>query len=399
MSAPDNTGSENAPPDVWLTRQRLIAWSSVFLAVELVIFVLLVLQQTNIAFGIGKSSIDFLSFYAAGKLVLAGTPALAYDQAAHYIAQQQATAPGVPYVYFYYPPVFLLLCAGFATLPYGAAFLVFEVVTFVLFAAVLRRVLGESGRAWLIPVIAFPATFWNFGQGQNAFLTAALFGTFGLLLDRRPYAAGAALGALCFKPHLALLTPIALAASGRWRAFIAAGLMAILLVLLSVLLLGRETWEAYFAAMAGADATYTSGRINFAGFVSLFGGLRLMEIAVTPAYVIQAAATLACAAVVFLAWRRPLSGAQLQAALLSATLLAVPLVLLYDQMIAVLALAWLLRAAGPAGLHGWEKLVIVAAYPLTLMAPVLAIGLKAPIALVVDLALIALCLRRSFRPA
>ena len=385
-------------PTPWLNRERLIAWAGVFLMLEVAIFVMLVLQQANIAFGVGLSSIDFLSFYAAGKLVLAGTPALVYDQAAHYVAEQQVSAPGVPYVFFYYPPVFLLICAGLATLPYGMALLVFEGATFLLFAAVLRRILGERGRTWLIPVLAFPATFWNFGQGQNAYLSAALLGTFGLLLERRPFTAGAALGALCFKPHLGLLTPFALAAAGRWRAFIAAGVSAGVLLLLSLLLLGLDPWAAYLAAMAGADGTYASGRINFAGFVSLFGGLRLMGVPIQVAYVVQGIVTFGCGVAVVLVWRQREAPALRQAALLAATLLAVPLVLLYDQMIAVLALAWLMRSAGPEGLRGWERLLVVVAYPLTLMAPVLAIGLKAPVALGVDIVLLTLCLRRALRP-
>lgn len=381
---------------MWLNRRRLIGWSAVFLAIESAIFVLIVLQQTNILFGVGPSSIDFLSFYAAGKLVLAGSPALAYDHAAHHIAEQAATYAGVPYVFFYYPPVFLLICAGFALLPYGAAFLAFQGISFALFATALRAVLGQAGRAWLIPVIAFPATFWNFGQGQNAFLTTTLLATFGLLLDRRPATAGAAIGALCFKPHLGLLAPVALAAAGRWRSFIAAAATAIGLCLLSLLVLGRDTWAAYLTAMAGADAVYASGRINFAGFASLFGGLRLMHVPIPLAYALQAGVALACAGMVLMAWRRPLPAALQQAILLSATLLAVPLVLLYDQMIAVLALAWLLRAAGAEGLLTGEKLVVVLAYPLALMAPVLALGVRAPVALLIDVALLALCLRRAF---
>ena len=34
---------------------------------------------------------------------LAGTPALAYDQAAHYASEETASAAGVEYRYFYYP--------------------------------------------------------------------------------------------------------------------------------------------------------------------------------------------------------------------------------------------------------------------------------------------------------
>ena len=47
-----------------------------------------------------------------------------------------------------------------------------------------------------------------------------------LLLDRRPVLAGILFGALCYKPHFGMLIPVALAASGRWRAFGAAAASA-----------------------------------------------------------------------------------------------------------------------------------------------------------------------------
>jgi alpha-1,2-mannosyltransferase len=53
--------------------------------------------------------------------------------------------------------------------------------------------------------LAFPAVFWTLGLGQNAFLTATLFGGFTLLLDRRPIAAGILLGLLCYKMCKVLL--------------------------------------------------------------------------------------------------------------------------------------------------------------------------------------------------
>jgi alpha-1,2-mannosyltransferase len=44
---------------------------------------------------------DFASFYAAGKLALAGTPTLADDQAAHHAAEMAVTAPGIEYPFFF----------------------------------------------------------------------------------------------------------------------------------------------------------------------------------------------------------------------------------------------------------------------------------------------------------
>ena len=95
-------------------------------------------------------STDFVSFYAAGRLADAGTPALVYDQAAHYAAEQAATEPGIAYNYFYYPPVFLLLCAVLARLPYLAAFVAFQAATLVPSLLVVRRILQERGWAILL---------------------------------------------------------------------------------------------------------------------------------------------------------------------------------------------------------------------------------------------------------
>src|SRR5580704_3447225 len=90
----------------WLTRGRIVAGGQILLLIELTILVLLALWQHGvISDRITPTSSDFVSFYAAGKLALAHTPGLAYDQAAHFLTEQQFTAAGAPYQYFFYPPV------------------------------------------------------------------------------------------------------------------------------------------------------------------------------------------------------------------------------------------------------------------------------------------------------
>ena len=103
-------------------------------------------------------------------------------------------------------------------MPYLVAFALFQACTLGMFIVMMRRLLREQGAGWLAPLLAFPAVFWTLGLGQNAFLTAALFGGFTLMVDRRPVGAGILLGALCYKPHFGLLVPGALhrrAALGR----------------------------------------------------------------------------------------------------------------------------------------------------------------------------------------
>ena len=66
----------------WLTRDRAAAWGVILLIEELLIVGFLALWQHGVFTTVhNPPSSDFVSFYAAGKLALAGTPALAYDQA------------------------------------------------------------------------------------------------------------------------------------------------------------------------------------------------------------------------------------------------------------------------------------------------------------------------------
>ena len=221
-----------------------------------------------------RTSTDFVSFYAAGSLANAGSPELAYDQSAHYAAEENASQSGIVYNYFYYPPPFLLLCSAFARLPYLAAFIGFEALSLALYVLIMRRILRDRGWETLVPILAFPPVLWTIGIGQNGFLTAGLFGVATLLVDRRPFGAGL-FGALICKPHFALLVP-ALAAGGRWRAFCGALVCAVGLFPLSLVIFGWQTWHAFLFAAAGSGNVYASGRIPFGGFVTPFGGAMVL---------------------------------------------------------------------------------------------------------------------------
>ena len=223
----------------WLDRRRLLIGAALLLAFELGMFAFLVAGTHGWIVPLDKpTTTDFISFYAAGALANAGTPTLAYDHAAHLAAEELVVGAGIGYQYFNYPPVFLLLCAALAPLPYLVAFVLFEGATLLLYLFVARRILGDRSTTALIVLLAFPIVFWNFGLGQNAFLTAALFGAATLLIDRRPVIAGLLFGALCYKPQFGLMIPLALAAAGQWRAFAAAAASAAALVLASLAIFG-----------------------------------------------------------------------------------------------------------------------------------------------------------------
>ena len=59
-------------------------------------------------------------------------------------------------------------------------------------------------------------------------------------------------------PHLGLLFPIVLAASGHWRVFITAGIVATLMAIASWGAFGTETWTAFLANIGHTSQAFLS---------------------------------------------------------------------------------------------------------------------------------------------
>jgi len=381
----------------FLTGPRLARACAALLALEIAVFLFLIAGTHGWIVPLERATTtDFASFYAAGKLAAAGTPALAYDQAAHHAMEQAVTAPGIEYQFFNYPPVYLLLCAGLAQLPYLAAFVLFIAGTLLFYLAVARRILGDRSPAAIVVLLSFPMVFWTMGLGQNAFLTAALFGLATVLLESRPIAAGILFGLLCYKPHFGVLVPIALAAGGYWRSFLAAGCSAAALVLISLALFGWETWQAFFVTAGAAHAVYESGRILFAGFANPFGAVRLLGGPVALAYAVQGLASLAAAALVLIVWRYRLSLPLRAAGLAAASLVAAPVAIFYDLMLGTIAVCWLMRDESPASTPA-EKTFFAAITMLLLDVRHLGESWHLPVAATATLGLFAIVTARAFR--
>ncbi|MGE5271151.1 MAG: glycosyltransferase family 87 protein, partial [Thiohalocapsa sp.] len=306
---------------------------------------------------------------------------------------------GIDYKFFNYPPVTLLPLALLARLPYLAAFLLFEAATLALYLAVTTRILRDRSVSAVIVLLGFPLVYWNFGLGQNGFLTAGLFGAATLLIDRRPVVAGLLFGLLCYKPQFALLVPLALIAAAQWRALMAAAAAATALVLVSLALYGIDTWTAWIAAANSAPAMYQSGRILFAGMANTFGGARLIGLAPPLAYGLQAAVSLAAAAIVVVMWRRRLSLPTRAAVLAAASVVAAPLALLYDLMLGAVAAAWLVRDSGAPYARPWEKPALAALYLVLLDGKGAADRWHLPIYPLAALLLFALATGRAWREA
>lgn len=297
---------------------------------------------------------DFVNVWAAGKLVLDGHPALAYDwdiQKQVELALLGQDFPG--YFAWHYPPPFLFVAALLATLPYAIAFSGWMVASLIPYLLVMRGIIGRPF-GWMFAV-AFPMVFNNTLVGQNGFLTAALIGGTLYLLPARPILAGICLGLLTYKPQYGLLFPIVLIAAAQWRAFISAGVTAVVLALVSWLAFGTESWQAFFHWLPTfSQAFLTEGKATWWKLQSIFSLVRYFGGSEPLAWGFQWVLTAAVAVVLVLMWRSRVPYTLKAAALAVGTLLTTPYLFMYDMMVLAIPVAFLIRIGLRSGFHSCE---------------------------------------------
>jgi hypothetical protein len=378
----------------WLDEDRARAWRNVLLVLSGIALLAWWGPSRHGLDMLGRPiGTDFLSFYAASELVLSGHAAAAYSVTAHHAAETAVFGHDVGYPAFFYPPLFLLVCAPLAKLPYLEALFVWLGVTGAAYVAIARE--WVSKRSGSLAALAFPAVFVNIGHGQNAFLSAALLGAGARWLDRRPVLAGVALGLLAYKPHLGLLLPVVLVIARRWTTILSAAATVATFVLLSLLAFGPDAWTGFLANSHLARVVLETGVVGPDKMVSAFAAVRVLGGSVPLAYAAQAA--VAVYVVVSLArtrrmWIRHPSEPAL---LVMAALLASPFLLDYDLVILALPLAWLATTGAREGFRPWEKLGLMAGFAMPLIARSLAHAASLPIAPLVLLAIFQLVLDRA----
>lgn len=334
---------------------------------------------------------DFVNVWAAGQLVLEGTPAAAYDWPIH--KAMEVAALGRPfdgYFGWHYPPPFLFVAAALALVPYTAAFVLWTFGTFPAYVAAVRMIVGD--RSGYLLAAAFPAILCNFVVGQNGFLSAGLFGCALVLLQRRPLLAGVLFGLLTYKPHLGLLVPLALIAGGNWRAFVTAGIVAVLMAIASWAAFGTATWQAFIDSIGHTSQAFLSnGWADWHKLQTAFGLTRTLGGPEWLAWTVQAMVAIAAAVCVAVVWRSRAAYEVKASVLVTAALLATPYLYTYDLVVLAVPLAFLFRAARINGFLPNELAGVGVACALVLIFPFV----NAPVGLGAVLVVAALIARRA----
>ena len=292
---------------------------------------------------------DFLAFHGGARLAVEGRLAEAFDPHVFQAALERQL-PGVGFGYYWlYPPAFAVMILPFGWLPYGAAFWAFTALGLGAYGASVWTLTRD--RLAVLAAFAFPACWVAAYHGQNSFFAAALV-TLAChsLLNRKEARAGLFIGLLAFKPHLAVLFPLALACAGRWRTFLWAAATALLTTAAGVGVLGTAYLDAYLTqGLANAAGLIEEAR-HWPTLTSAYAALRLAGAAPSVAGAAQGAVALLAALLVGLGFRKQGVTRETLALLCAASLLISPYVMDYDLML--LAPAGLLlfcgRDAAPA---------------------------------------------------
>jgi alpha-1,2-mannosyltransferase len=381
----------------WLTRERLFVYAGMLLAASLISAVVWVALADGLVDRIGQPiGTDFSNVWAAGKLVLGGEPAAPYDLARHYAAEKEAFGGrDVPFYGWHYPPLFLVVAAGLALLPYAWALLVWSALTLAAYLVVMRAILPRPET--LLLALAFPAVFVNLGHGQNGFLSAALIGGSLLLLDRRPIVAGVLVAALAYKPQLGLLYPFVLLLTGRWTVIVAAAVTLVASCAMTLWLFGPEVWTAFLDSTGFTRTVVLElGGPGWHKMQSAFAAVRMWGGTIPMAYAVQGAVVLAVSGSLIWLWRSAASSDLKAAAFACACLLTAPYVLDYDFVVLGVSIVFFVRHGLEHGFHRYEISMLAFAWISPLVARSIAGTIGLPVGLLAVMALYCLVVRRAF---
>ncbi len=382
----------------WLTRQRLRGYSVILLAVAVLASVIWIALADGLVDRNDKPiGTDFSNVWAAGKLVLDGRPEAPYDPVLQHAAERDAFGGRpVPFFGWHYPPLFLIVAAALALLPYGWALLVWTAFGLSAYLVTMRAIVPRPETVLL--ALAFPATFVNLGHGQNGFLTASLLGGALLLLDRRPLVAGLLIGLLAYKPQFGVMIPLVLLATGRWRVIAAAVATVLGACAVTFVLFGQKVWTAFahsteFTRVVVLEA----GDTGWEKIQSIFSAVRMWGGSIELAYAAQAGLALLVAASLVWLWRSRAADDLKASALACASLLATPYVLDYDLVVLAVAIAFFVRHAlnQNRGFRDYEISVLAFVWIAPLIARSVAGTIGLPLGFLAMAALYALTARRA----
>ena len=385
-----------APAPIPAAAARAIFWTAFYL-----FLIYLFAKDHELATRTGfieAQQIDFISFWAAGKLFLAGNGLGAFDlptltAAADFPPEQVGS------FFWHYPPAVMILSAPLGLMPFWAAWNVFVLAALLCLYLAVRGPGEAVPGGWQLMLAAPVVLVGCLAIGQTSvFWTAGLVAALWAMRNDQPVWAGFWIATLTLKPQLGLLIPVALLAAGQWRVILWATVFTVAIAVVSTLPFGLVYWEHFAADIRGTLGRMSEGFV-LPPFVSLYGFLRIFGVEHGTGIAAQIAMTAALAAAILWIWSRRTVSFDLKCAALCAAIpLASPYAYYYEMVMTLAAALFLVRdgfgQSWPARL--WLLVIwfgpVVPLYLPSLMT-------VAGVAPVIILVTVLICLARAAQPA
>jgi len=226
---------------------------------------------------------DFTFYYAAARLGLAHGWNHLYDlrlqqEQLDAISSHITVAQLARYVS---PPPLAWLITPLTLLPYQVAYWMWSVLLVGALVLAWHLAAPGSGRArviFLVAAFGWLPIIYGLQLGQPVLLVAAgVAACYALLKRGRDVEAGAVLGVLVFKPQLALLVPVVLLVSGRWRAFASCVVVLAAIAAASLLALGPSGATDYVDRLNLASMVAENQAQTIAGWIHNLQAARIVE--------------------------------------------------------------------------------------------------------------------------
>jgi hypothetical protein len=324
---------------------------------------------------------DFVHFYTLGTLVRTGRSDLLYDYAGQHAVQGELVPEAADLVYpTVYPPQTAILFAPFSLFAYQTAALLWVALTIFCYSVIVRAawmpVSSQLPDALFLgaAAAAFPP-FWQLViHGQSTIIVLIAFVLGWLALERRrDFLAGCAFGLIAMKPQFGLGLAVVVLARREWRIALGAVVSITAQLLIVYLLLDAAVWQGFLrmAQLAADHSDLLQAKPYQTHSLRTIARLAPDSIE-TPLWLGASASALWLAARV---WCLDAPLRLRLSAVILASVLVNPHVIVYDATILVLPLIWVSAAVHHvprADSASWYWLGIYGLF-VTLLAPTAAI--------------------------
>jgi hypothetical protein len=209
--------------------------------------------------------------------------------------------------------------------------------------------------------------------------------------------AGILFGLLSYKPHFAILVPIALAAGKYWKALAAMVVSSVCFILLSGIALGWRTWVAFYNNISSPIMILIQEKSLWIKMPTTFASFLLAGFNLSIAGALHGFVMFGAVIIVAWVWYKEAPLYIRGSALISGILLFTPYAYYYDLSLLALPLAWLGWECFRGGWELMEQSILIIIWLLPIIAPAIAIALGLQISPILIAFLLFVTLRQSYK--